>query len=133
MFSSSGVDVVTAATVGGRGWAGGGTGVLRRQSFSGVDVATVVGWTACADVDLSVTAVGGRAGDGAGVAVSSGVDVVTAVGGVLVLVPTSTSALSEEQLVAVLVVVSTSLLLSEECWWWCRRQRQRCRRDSWWQ
>ena len=43
---------------------------------SGVDVviAIAVGERACADVDLDVAAVGGRAGGGAGVAVSSGVD-----------------------------------------------------------
>ena len=42
--------------------------------LGGVDVVIAVGGRACADVDLDVTAVGGRAGGGAGVAVSSGVD-----------------------------------------------------------
>ena len=82
MSASSSVDVVTAIAVGGRGWAGGGTGV---PVISGVDLVTAVGGRACADVDLviavggracadvdfDVTAVGLRAGGGAG----GGVDV----------------------------------------------------------
>ena len=57
MFASSGVNVVTATAVGGRGWAGGGTAV---PVISGVDLVIVVEVRACADIDLDVTTVEGR-------------------------------------------------------------------------
>ena len=80
MFASSGVDVVTAIAVGGRGWAGGGTAV---PVISGVDL--------CADVDLDVTAVRRR------------------VGGGQVGASTPTSQWSELELVVVLAVASTPM------------------------
>ena len=87
MFANSSVDVVTAIAVGGRGWAGGGTGV---PVISGVDLVVAVGGRACVDVDLDVTAE-------------------------LVLMSTSTSPLSDGELV--LMSTSTSPLSEGEPWW----------------
>ena len=136
MFSSGGVDVVTAIAVGGRGCAGGGTAV---PVISGVDLVIAVGGRACADVDLDVTAVGGRTGGG------GGVDVNGSTVGELVVVSTSTLALSvalvwlsavvltslqllsEGVLVEVLVVASTSPRSGRERQRERERQRQRDR------
>ena len=118
VFTSRGVDVVTAIAVGGRGWAGGGTGV---PVISGVDLVTAVGRKAGGGagggVDVNVSDDGGSAGDIAGGAVGSGVDVAAdAAGGsagggptspqteggqVVVVVSTSTTSQSDVQLVVV--------------------------------
>ena len=100
--ASSGVDVVTAIAVGGRSCAGGGTGV---SVICGVVVVIAVGVRAGADVD--VTAVGGRTGGG------GGVDVNGSTVGELVVVSTSTLALSVA-LVWLSAVVLTSLQLLSE-------------------
>ena len=98
MIASSGVDVVTAIAVGGRGWAGGGTAV---PVISGVDL--------CADVDLDVTAVRRRVGGGqvgASTPTSQWSDLELVV--VLAVASTPMPPRSEVEPVVVLVVASTS-------------------------